>query len=76
MNTSHYPDIELCKKLTDTDFPETQECIYDENKLKEIKLSPFHINAQSIANEYKYKCPSIAELLDKLPDHIILPEDK
>lgn len=26
MNTSHYPSLELCKKLTEIGFPETEKC--------------------------------------------------
>jgi hypothetical protein len=32
MNTSHYPSLELCRKLTEAGFPETQLWIFDTRK--------------------------------------------
>ena len=32
MNTNHYPNLELCRKLTEAGFPETQLWIFDTRK--------------------------------------------
>ncbi len=58
MNTSHYPSIELCAKLTEIEFPKTEKLltsfwIYNNNS-----------NLDSIQSEVEYTCPSIMEMLD------------
>jgi len=52
LNTSHYPSLELCKKLTELGFPETEK----------------HKQYLWVGN---FKCPSIAELLDEIPENIL-----
>lgn len=32
MNTSHYPSLELCKKLRDIGFPKTEYALFDTRK--------------------------------------------
>ncbi len=54
MNTKHFPDIELCKRLTEAKFPKTERWRRDD-----IIFYSYE--------ESDYVCPSIAELLDKLP---------
>lgn len=51
MNTSHYPSLELCKKLTEIGFPET------EYKPTQYLNSEFN----------EYVCPSVMEMLDVMP---------
>jgi hypothetical protein len=51
MNTSHYPSLELCKRLTEAGFPETE--------IMRDSINPYRIWWQDV-------CPSIAELLDSL----------
>ena len=60
MNTSHYPSLELCKRLTEAGFPRFdmyRNSYWVYNK----RIEWFEII------EYDdYVCPSIAELLDSL----------
>lgn len=60
MNTSHYPSIELCAKLTEIEFPKTEKLltsfwIYNNNS-----------NLDSIQSEVEYTCPSVLEILDNI----------
>ena len=54
MNPLHYPSIELCKKLTEAGFPET------EYKPTQYLNSEFN----------EYVCPSVMELLDEMPKYV------
>lgn len=54
MNTSHFPSLELCKKLTEFDFPKTEESIE-----LDFTSSPRFL-----------KMPSVMELLDEMPPYI------
>ena len=64
MNTSHYLSLELCKRLTEAGFPETEEnCLWYEGEDRLYTL-------EEMERLQKYACPSIAELLDELPEKI------
>lgn len=76
MNPSHYPSLELCKKLTENWFPETEMEYtefypiwnFEEKEIVDFKKWDFHIMGSDFSEWSWYKCPSIAELLDELPD--------
>ena len=59
MITEHFPSLELCKKLTEAGFPETENGYFTTCCPSEI--------AKYLKNHQVYVCPSIAELLDELP---------
>ncbi len=63
MNISHYPSLELCKKLTEAGFPDTEMGYFTTCCPSEI--------ARFIKNHQVYVCPSVMELLDELPADII-----
>ncbi len=54
MKSSHYPSLELCRKLTEIGFPKTQ--------LKQAKYGT--------ENDFDYVCPSVMEMLDVMPSTI------
>ena len=63
MNTSHYPSLGLCNKLTEAGFPTTElwiqwNCWNWSHKYYRNKRTDF-------------VCPSVMELLDEMPDYII-----
>ena len=59
MKIEHYPSLELCRNLTEAGFPETEKFMdYKWNIYSEWEI--YHISV----------CPSIAELLDELPQYI------
>jgi hypothetical protein len=73
MNNSHYPSIELCKKLTEIGFPRTEmwmlDFLYERPNQWDIFEYDFSLDCED--HEWTtYKCPSIAELLDELPKSI------
>ena len=64
MNTSHYPSLELCKKLTEIGFPETEQS-------RRVPINEMETNI--------YVFPSLMEMLDvlKLDKHeweLTMPE--
>ena len=67
MNQSHYPSLELCKRLTEANFPSTEKCIWDSWSIYPYPAESFNLPWESLV---AYRCPSIAELLDKLPEEI------
>lgn len=64
MNSSHYPNIELCRKLTEAGFPEETSCHFRRNNsyIYEHTFWPW--------NDESYVCPSVMELLDEMPKRI------
>jgi len=71
LKSEHYPSLELCKKLTEAGFPQT------ENEWKTwqdwlIKwILPAKIKKKWLWGLLTWRrCPSIAELLDELPKSI------
>lgn len=72
MNTSHYPDLELCKILIEAVFPKTELCWYEWKNDKYNWKIPVWIDfPRSTESFNEYVCPSIAELLDELPKLIL-----
>ena len=64
MNTSHYPSLELCKKLTEIGFPDTEFIIWEYNWRTKIWW-----NAET--NDIFF-CPSIMEMLDVMPEWLFI----
>lgn len=64
MNPSHYPSLELCRKLTEAGFPEETSCHFRRNNsdIYEHTFWPW--------DDASYVCPSVMELLDEMPDTI------
>lgn len=70
MNTSHYPSLELCKKLTEIGFTTAN----DSDISFPITEMSYH-NGRIIKNEYTefwaiknwFSCPSVMEMLDVMP---------
>ena len=60
MNTSHYPSLELCKKLKEISFPHTEFSYYPEI----WKVMMFNKNAIT------HPCPSVMDMLDLIPDKL------
>lgn len=58
MNTSHYPNLELCRKLTEIGFPET-----------EILMDVDSWTPQRQSQSFLW-CPSVMEMLDVMPKEI------
>lgn len=56
MNHSHYPSLELCKKLTAIGFPKTKEYAVD-----------YHWD---FVEDDNLVCPSVMEMLDVMPIEI------
>lgn len=67
MNTSHYPSLELCKKLTEIGFPMTQN-------IKLFCWDSWYKNAvyneEIHSDKYDYVCPDIMEMLDVMPNDL------
>lgn len=88
MNTSHFPDLERCKKLTKVGFPETQmeriqnsfskDWIWMTDKARnELFDKRCFENLCSTADVKRhYRCPSVSELLDEMPYWVILSKLK
>ena len=76
MNTSHYPSLELCKKLTEIGFPDTGHSTYDGKKLCEPNMVMVRYALSDydklvrVRKEWEYVCPSIMEMLDVMPNII------
>lgn len=64
MNPSHYPSLELCKKLTEIGFPDTENIRYEDDKKWIWYNSPE-------CYEWDYVCPSVMEMLDVMPMKIM-----
>lgn len=58
MNTSHYPSLENCKKLTEIGFPETYITREDESILPPDEIG-------------RYVCPSVMEMLELCPNCVV-----
>lgn len=67
MKKEHFPSLELCKKLTEIGFPETENRISDEWIHTEEQYINWDIPSEN------YVCPSVMEMIDVLPEII---EDK
>lgn len=65
MNTSHYPSLELCRKLTEIGFPTTFQHIWD---------SGWTVIWCWEIPEWMYVSPSVMEMLDVMPN-VIYDED-
>jgi len=63
MNTSHYPSLELCKKLTEIGFPITEK-FWQYWKI----CDAFH---DCMIHSEASVCPSVMEMLDVMPQSII-----
>lgn len=62
MNSNHYPNLELCKKLKEIGFPET-ELYYDSHAINKVDW-------YWITTDWEYPCPSVMEMLDVMPNCI------
>lgn len=60
-NKSHYPSLELCKKLTEIGFPTTFQHIWD---------SLWTVIWCLEVPEWMYVCPSVMEILDVMPQSV------
>lgn len=69
MNSSHYPSLELCKKLTEIGFPETEKQWRISWFWKEYILSENWIDTEEV-KKFVWVCPSIMEMLDVIPQSI------
>lgn len=70
MNTSHYPSLPLCKKLTGIGFPKTEKSYSKSlNWDEKNETYPYEILLRPTPWGY-YICPSIAEMLDVIPKDI------
>lgn len=58
MNTSHYPSLELCEKLTNIGFPKT------ENRIRISDDDWYNFD------EDFWVCPSVMEMLDVMPQSV------
>lgn len=67
MNTSHYPSLELCKKLTEIGFPKTDKIC--EAYPEKYPKTPWNIWLNC------YYSPSVMEMLDVMPTHELEIED-
>lgn len=73
MNQSHYPSLELCKKLTEIWFPKSTVnswCDFG-NISWSIEITDVATSSSRRRDKMIAICPSIAELLDEFPHEII-----
>lgn len=64
---NHYPSLELCKKLTEAGFPETEKInLFCGDSWYKIAV----FNKELFNSKYDYIFPSVMELLDVLPAEI------
>jgi len=68
MKTSHYPSLELCKKLTEIGFPETYSRWYW-NCENSYSIWAQHPRPKDWEHP-EIPCPSVMEMLDVIPDNI------
>ena len=67
MNPLHYPSLELCKKLTEEGFPNTEKCWARSLKWDDTKKTfPYELSSRPTPWGY-YVAASVMELLDELP---------
>lgn len=75
MNTSHYPSLELCKKLKELWFWTTEKrwFIHSLENPQEIQSVEYNSTIYSHTSKHSpvFPCPSVIELLNKIPDNII-----
>ena len=71
MNSTHYPSLELCKKLTEDGFPETY-----------LSMISWVIQEKRGVSSIEYfqgvvplVCPSVMELLDELPTFVAIEKE-
>jgi hypothetical protein len=57
MNNTHYPSLELCKKLTEENYPATSNWMKENWDIIQLIYWAWKLY---------YRCPSIAELLNSL----------
>jgi len=63
MNPPHYPSLELCNKLTEIGFPETEKWyLWGWNDFNIIKNREWFLHWVS-----SFLCPSVMEMLDVMP---------
>jgi len=66
MNPPHYPSLELCNKLTEIGFPETEKWyLWGWNDFNIIKNREWFLHWVS-----SFLCPSVMEMLDVIPKRI------
>lgn len=66
MNESHYPSLELCKKLKEIGFPDTEY-----SYVQDLDWKDFIYKYKDYGrDEYTSVCPSVMEMLDVIPYHI------
>lgn len=74
MNPSHYPKLELCKKLTEIGFPETDLCYGETKKAyipEKIQIRDWYsVDAEWSVFINIWVCPSVMEMLDEMPAFI------
>lgn len=74
MNTSHYPSLELCKKLTEIGFPVT-ELFYETDDWSTEHFERIIIRWWRWKfSTFNFVCPSVMEMLDIMPASIIIEE--
>ena len=72
MNSSHYPSLELCKRLTENNFPRTEKVTFIEYNSDNRAIMDSTIFTDFHEDNFLV-CPSIAELLDELPTFVEFP---
>lgn len=72
MNKDHYPSLELCKKLKEIGFPETEKTYWNSDYETIIKDRTYWINKLADRANIAYPCPSAMEMLDVMPKMIKL----
>lgn len=79
MDDKHYPSLELCKKLTEIGFPQTENfwTDYKFTQVKETKEYHWTIRDTIWTSDYEYirefyLCPSVMEMLDVIPKSDII----
>lgn len=72
MNSSHYPSLELCKKLTDAGFPETEAIFIQKDMFSDDFRMIYDWDCSQYEDECysKLRCPSVMEMLDVMPNQI------
>lgn len=66
MNSSHYPSLELCKKLTEIGFPKNTDAVFHKN----LDDNPRHWDSSTMQRIHYYVCPSVMEMLDVIPEEV------
>lgn len=76
MKQEHYPSLELCKKLTEIGFPKTQHTYSFWWDKCEEEFTIVDEDDDGVSRTEFYRCPSVMEMLDVIPDHIAHEEDE